>query len=97
MHYRGTLASDGSQFDASYDRGSPLDFEVGRGMVIKGCVLRFFFLGAFWGGLVWVFLFFLVGGEGLRSGDGAGFEYGRRLIYLAQQLGRRSPGYVHRG
>lgn len=36
VHYRGTLASDGSQFDASYDRGSPLDFTVGKGMVIKG-------------------------------------------------------------
>lgn len=36
VHYRGTLASDGSQFDASYDRGSPLSFTVGQGMVIKG-------------------------------------------------------------
>lgn len=36
VHYRGTLASDGSQFDASYDRGQPLDFTVGQGMVIKG-------------------------------------------------------------
>ncbi|KAM3462528.1 hypothetical protein MY5147_009819 [Beauveria neobassiana] len=36
MHYRGTLAADGSQFDASYDRGSPLDFKVGAGQVIKG-------------------------------------------------------------
>ncbi|ATY59137.1 FK506-binding 2 precursor [Cordyceps militaris] len=39
MHYRGTLAADGSQFDASYDRGSPLDFKVGAGQVIKGHVL----------------------------------------------------------
>ncbi|OAA56093.1 FK506-binding protein 2 precursor [Cordyceps fumosorosea ARSEF 2679] len=31
MHYRGTLAADGSQFDASYDRGTPLDFKVGAG------------------------------------------------------------------
>lgn len=36
VHYRGTLASDGTQFDASYDRGQPLGFTVGRGMVIKG-------------------------------------------------------------
>ena len=36
VHYRGTLASDGTQFDASYDRGTPLDFTVGKGMVIKG-------------------------------------------------------------
>ncbi|XWW92506.1 hypothetical protein V2A60_000429 [Cordyceps javanica] len=36
MHYRGTLAADGSQFDASYDRGTPLDFKVGAGQVIKG-------------------------------------------------------------
>ena len=33
--YRGTLA-DGSQFDASYDRGKPLDFTLGAGQVIKG-------------------------------------------------------------
>lgn len=36
MHYRGTLASDNSQFDASYDRGSPLTFKLGSGQVIKG-------------------------------------------------------------
>lgn len=36
VHYRGTLASDGSQFDASYDRGTPLSFAVGTGRVIKG-------------------------------------------------------------
>lgn len=36
VHYRGTLASDGSQFDASYDRGVPLSFAVGTGRVIKG-------------------------------------------------------------
>ncbi len=36
VHYRGTLASDGSEFDASYKRGQPLSFEVGKGMVIKG-------------------------------------------------------------
>lgn len=36
VHYKGTLASDGSKFDASYDRGTPLTFTVGNGMVIKG-------------------------------------------------------------
>ncbi|KAI9843375.1 MAG: Peptidyl-prolyl cis-trans isomerase fpr2 [Thelocarpon superellum] len=36
VHYRGTLASDGSEFDASYNRGQPLSFTVGKGQVIKG-------------------------------------------------------------
>lgn len=36
MHYRGTLHADGSQFDASYDRGKPLEFALGTGRVIKG-------------------------------------------------------------
>jgi len=36
VHYRGTLASDGSEFDASYKRGTPLSFVVGQGSVIKG-------------------------------------------------------------
>ncbi|XPS71416.1 Peptidylprolyl isomerase [Ascochyta lentis] len=36
VHYRGTLASDGSEFDASYNRGQPLSFKVGSGQVIKG-------------------------------------------------------------
>lgn len=36
VHYRGTLASDGSEFDASYKRGQPLSFVVGKGQVIKG-------------------------------------------------------------
>ena len=36
VHYRGTLASDGSEFDASYNRGQPLSFAVGTGRVIKG-------------------------------------------------------------
>ena len=34
--YRGTLASDGSEFDASYNRNPPLSFTVGKGQVIKG-------------------------------------------------------------
>ena len=38
VHYRGTLAADGTQFDASYDRGEPLSFTVGTGQVIKGFV-----------------------------------------------------------
>ncbi|KAK1994616.1 hypothetical protein LX36DRAFT_673012 [Colletotrichum falcatum] len=36
MHYRGTLQADGSQFDASYDRGTPFTFKIGSGQVIKG-------------------------------------------------------------
>ncbi|KAF2088991.1 FK506-binding protein 2 precursor [Saccharata proteae CBS 121410] len=36
VHYRGTLAADGTEFDASYNRGKPLSFTVGGGMVIKG-------------------------------------------------------------
>ena len=40
VHYRGTLASDGSEFDASYNRGTPLSFVVGTGRVIKGYAQR---------------------------------------------------------
>ncbi|DAA78149.1 TPA_exp: Peptidyl-prolyl cis-trans isomerase [Trichophyton benhamiae CBS 112371] len=36
VHYRGTLQSNGQKFDASYDRGEPLGFILGSGMVIKG-------------------------------------------------------------
>ncbi|GAB7352288.1 hypothetical protein MBLNU459_g2746t1 [Dothideomycetes sp. NU459] len=36
VHYRGTLQSDGSEFDASYNRGVPFTFKLGAGMVIKG-------------------------------------------------------------
>ncbi|KAH8888811.1 hypothetical protein GQ53DRAFT_826020 [Thozetella sp. PMI_491] len=35
VHYRGTL-TNGTKFDASYDRGAPLSFTAGEGQVIKG-------------------------------------------------------------
>lgn len=36
VHYRGTLESNGEQFDASYDRNQPFSFKLGAGRVIKG-------------------------------------------------------------
>jgi peptidylprolyl isomerase len=35
-HYIGVAHSTGKQFDASWDRGSPLEFRLGTGRVIKG-------------------------------------------------------------
>ena len=34
-HYQGTF-NDGTQFDSSYDRGEPLAFVCGAGMMIRG-------------------------------------------------------------
>lgn len=36
MMYKGTLQSDGSKFDSSYDRGQPFSFVLGKHRVIKG-------------------------------------------------------------
>lgn len=36
MMYKGTLLSDGTKFDSSYDSGTPFRFTIGRGQVIKG-------------------------------------------------------------
>lgn len=36
VQYVGVLFSDGEQFDASWDNGSPFDFTLGQGDVIKG-------------------------------------------------------------
>lgn len=35
-HYSGVAWSTGAVFDNSYDRGEPLEFPLGAGMVIKG-------------------------------------------------------------
>lgn len=36
VHYKGTLQSDGSEFDESYKRGKPFAFRLGVGQVIAG-------------------------------------------------------------
>ena len=41
VHYRGTLAADGREFDSSYSRGKPFTFTLGAGEVITGWDLGF--------------------------------------------------------
>ena len=36
MHYTGTLASNGSKFDSSIDKGRPFSCKIGVGQVIRG-------------------------------------------------------------
>ena len=36
MHYTGVIFGTGKQFDSSWDRGTPIDFAIGTGKVIKG-------------------------------------------------------------
>ena len=36
VHYVGVAFSTGEEFDASYNRGAPLDFSLGAGRVIAG-------------------------------------------------------------
>jgi peptidylprolyl isomerase len=36
VHYVGVAHSSGEEFDASYNRGAPLDFRLGVGQVIEG-------------------------------------------------------------
>lgn len=36
VHYVGVALSSGEEFDASYNRGTPLDFRLGVGQVIQG-------------------------------------------------------------
>ncbi|MFJ4004778.1 FKBP-type peptidyl-prolyl cis-trans isomerase [Streptomyces sp. NPDC090023] len=36
VHYVGVAFSTGEEFDASWNRGTPLDFQLGAGQVIQG-------------------------------------------------------------
>ena len=36
VHYVGQIWKTGKQFDASWDRNTPIDFGIGTGQVIKG-------------------------------------------------------------
>ena len=48
--FTGTLYKDGSEFDSSVGRGTPFDFTLGQGMVIKGAFFLWVLAPGFRGG-----------------------------------------------
>jgi peptidyl-prolyl cis-trans isomerase A (cyclophilin A) len=67
IHYRGTFLADGKQFDASYDRGQPMDFSYKVNRMIPGFEEGLGMLGS--GGKAKLIIpYFLAYGKGGRPG-----------------------------